>query len=330
MSKNHADKTNEILNEFSFTDFSTLTKHNNDFMEFDINQEYGEGKHIIYKILNGFYAEFSDYMCGTVSDVDNNSFSSDMVVMYQLLDGKAMINLNNNKTILLQKGDILQYVGTAEFTECLGYDGKVVTVGIFGYYSELLSSMQKIGVDTSLLESYYDDIKQNKDVLVYNDDLEFNTLIRDIHLLLQKTDDFLLKIKALELLHCGFKSYKKYKPKEKPKYDTVYVDKVFEIKEYLDENFASSMTLPQLAGKFGINVTYLKEIFKECFSVQPHRYIIHKRLEESKKILSETNLKVNDIAMSLGFASSSKFSHVFKQKYGYSPLRFRKNAQEKQ
>ena len=330
MSKNNSDKTSEIYNEFSFTDFSSLIKQNEDRMEFEINQKYGEGKQIIYKIFDGFYAEFSDYTCGAITGVDNNSFSSDMVVMYQILDGKAMINLKNNKTILLKKGDIIQYVGKAEFTECLGFDCNLVTVGVFGYYAKLLDSLRKTGVDTAFLELYYDDIKQNKDVIVYSKSIKFSGLVRDVHLLLQKNDDFLLKIKASELLHCGIGNYKKYKPKEKPKFDTVYIEKVFEIKEYLDKNFTSSPTLHQLAGRFGLNVTYLKEIFKECFNIQPHRYIILKRLEESKKVLSETNLKVNDVAMSLGFASSSKFSQAFKQKYGCSPMQFRKDVQEKQ
>ena len=329
MSKNNAYKTNELNNEFSFTDFSTLIKQNENLMEFEINQKYGAGKHIIYKILDGFYAEFSDFTCGSITDVENNSFSKDMVVMYQILNGKTMINLKNNKTILLKKGDIVQYIGKAEFTECLGFDCKLVTVGVFGYYIDLLDSLRKIGVNTAFLESYYDDIRENKDVLVYNEGLKFSNLVRDLHLLLKKNDDLLLKIKALELLHTGIGNYKKYKPKEKPKYDTVYIERVFEIKEYLDKNFTSSPTLHQLAGKFGLNVTYLKEIFKECFNIQPHQYIILKRLEESKKVLSETNLKVNDIAMSLGFASSSKFSQAFKQKYGCSPLQFRKDVQEK-
>ncbi len=58
------------------------------------------------------------------------------------------------------------------------------------------------------------------------------------------------------------------------------------------------------------------------------RYLIRKRLEKAKELLSSNDMKIVDIACELRFASSSKFSEAFKKELGYLPSHFRKENKQ--
>lgn len=52
-------------------------------------------------------------------------------------------------------------------------------------------------------------------------------------------------------------------------------------------------------------------------------YITSQKIDESRKLLKETNLKIYEISDQLGFESSFYFSKVFKKITGLSPKDFR-------
>jgi AraC-like DNA-binding protein len=54
-------------------------------------------------------------------------------------------------------------------------------------------------------------------------------------------------------------------------------------------------------------------------------YITRRRIEESKKMLSQGEASVTDIAYALGFSSSQYFATVFKRITGQSPKQFMEN-----
>ena len=52
-------------------------------------------------------------------------------------------------------------------------------------------------------------------------------------------------------------------------------------------------------------------------------------MEKAAWLLKEGKLPVSQVARQVGYASQSKFSAVFCQQYGVSPLEYRKNMQKK-
>jgi YesN/AraC family two-component response regulator len=59
--------------------------------------------------------------------------------------------------------------------------------------------------------------------------------------------------------------------------------------------------------------------------ISPINYLINKRIDESKKLLSTTNYSIRDISSIVGFSNSSYFSQMFKKIAGISPKTFRLN-----
>ena len=54
-------------------------------------------------------------------------------------------------------------------------------------------------------------------------------------------------------------------------------------------------------------------------------YIKRMRIEEAIRLLTETDMNINEISDSVGFSYPRYFSSVFKELTGYSPTQYRKN-----
>jgi len=95
------------------------------------------------------------------------------------------------------------------------------------------------------------------------------------------------------------------------------------VKRYIDLHFKESLTLDQLAEEAHMSKYYLSHAFKREYGVSPINYMTHKRIEESKYLLAETDLSLSQIAHLLGFSSLSYFSQVFRRTQSVTPLEYR-------
>lgn len=96
------------------------------------------------------------------------------------------------------------------------------------------------------------------------------------------------------------------------------------IKEYLDQNYSTHITLDYLSDIFFINKFYLSELFKEQFGVSVMDYLISVRITEAKKLLRFTNQTMEDIAAAVGINGAAYFSRLFKKVEGISPNEYRR------
>ena len=95
------------------------------------------------------------------------------------------------------------------------------------------------------------------------------------------------------------------------------------IKEYLDQNFTSPITLDSLSETVYISKHYLSHLFKEQTGVSPIKYLTSKRMEKACELLSETELPVSEVSKAVGYEHPLYFSQVFKRIYGISPVKYR-------
>lgn len=100
------------------------------------------------------------------------------------------------------------------------------------------------------------------------------------------------------------------------------------IKHYIDHHYKENITLDQLAEIAGINKSYLGHSFKKEYGVSPINYLIACRILESKRLLTETDLTLRQIASIVGFSTSSYFSQIFRKSEGISPIDYRKANQQ--
>lgn len=96
------------------------------------------------------------------------------------------------------------------------------------------------------------------------------------------------------------------------------------VRRYIDSHFKENITLSQLSDLVHINKYYLVHTFSQEYGISPISYLISRRLQESKYLLSHTNHSLGQISHMLGFSSPSYFSQSFRRVEKMSPLEYRK------
>ncbi|MBQ8409851.1 MAG: helix-turn-helix transcriptional regulator [Clostridia bacterium] len=96
------------------------------------------------------------------------------------------------------------------------------------------------------------------------------------------------------------------------------------VKSYLESEYASEISMQQLAKKFGYTEDYLTRIFKKEFCITPHRHLINTRMEHALWLLENTDIPAERVASSVGYGDFSAFWRAFKARYKLSPGEIRK------
>ncbi len=93
---------------------------------------------------------------------------------------------------------------------------------------------------------------------------------------------------------------------------------------YISTNFASPLTLQDVADELHLNPSYFSRVFKQSFGFTFKEYLTHVRIEEAKRLLGNTDYSLLDIAVAVGFDNQSYFTSVFKKYTGVTPGQYRK------
>jgi len=102
-----------------------------------------------------------------------------------------------------------------------------------------------------------------------------------------------------------------------------YLD-LLPVTEYLKSNFASKVSLPDLAKSVGMSVRKLQRRFQETFKTSPLKYVGRLRILEACDLIANTKLPMTEIALQVGFYDHSAFSKKFSELIGMSPRDYRK------
>jgi len=95
--------------------------------------------------------------------------------------------------------------------------------------------------------------------------------------------------------------------------------------EFINENLDEEQTVALAAVADAVQMSYFhfSRAFKLSTGVSPNVYITEQRIERAKKLLSETDFPIADIALRTGFASQSHFTTTFRKFVWTTPKAFR-------
>lgn len=101
---------------------------------------------------------------------------------------------------------------------------------------------------------------------------------------------------------------------------------VYECMHYVSTHTNEPISVTDIAEHFGKNRNFLYRKFKEELGFDLSSFIMRRKLEEAKSLLSFTDKPVSEISNYLCFSSQSYFQNVFKKKYGLTPKEFREGS----
>jgi len=93
--------------------------------------------------------------------------------------------------------------------------------------------------------------------------------------------------------------------------------------QYISQHYASPLSLQEVADHVHLNATYFSTLFKQSTGASFKDYLNMVRIEESKRLLANTDYSIINIAIATGFEDQSYFSKVFRKYTGLTPKQYR-------
>jgi len=94
-------------------------------------------------------------------------------------------------------------------------------------------------------------------------------------------------------------------------------------KAFIEEHHNESLSLGQVAKAVSMSSFYFCKMFKKYTGINFTNYVSRVRIEKSKNLLLNPNLRISEIAFDVGFQSLTHFNRVFKNFMGSSPTDYR-------
>ncbi|WFA08107.1 helix-turn-helix domain-containing protein [Tissierella sp. Yu-01] len=193
-----------------------------------------------------------------------------------------------------------------------------------------------LDIDPNFFEKYYDDAK---DTFYYTNSSDDNAqenedyyiLRRFISILvyeaMSKLDDYEDSIEEnlLEMMYHLLNNfhYLIYE-EESLKEDEYQLDRYHRIVKYISNNYMDKVSLQQIAEKEFLTTQYLSYKLKEVFGHSFNEYLNQVRVEESTKLLLDTDLNISEISVEVGFSHVRYYNKHFKLHYNMTPMQYRK------
>jgi AraC family transcriptional regulator len=100
------------------------------------------------------------------------------------------------------------------------------------------------------------------------------------------------------------------------------------VREHLRSSATDRQSLSEVAGRFGVNRSYLASAFRRAFGCTVFSYIRQRQIGVAMQLLVETEKPLSTIALDAGFADQSHFARVFKGVVGKQPSAYRRGVRQ--
>ncbi|HET9745249.1 MAG TPA: helix-turn-helix transcriptional regulator, partial [Chitinophagaceae bacterium] len=94
--------------------------------------------------------------------------------------------------------------------------------------------------------------------------------------------------------------------------------------QIMEANCLYNLSLEDYAKMLNLSLSSFKRHFVSVYTTSPGQWLRIQKLNNAHKLLLNTNKPITDISFESGFENSTHFSHLFKKRFGTSPLNYRK------
>jgi AraC-like DNA-binding protein len=94
-------------------------------------------------------------------------------------------------------------------------------------------------------------------------------------------------------------------------------------RDAMDRTYAQPLDVPALARIAHVSEAHFIRTFRATFGETPHRYLQRRRVERAMFLLRDTDRRVTDICLDVGFTSLGTFSRTFRDIVGETPSAYR-------
>ncbi|MFB9279509.1 AraC family transcriptional regulator [Cohnella cellulosilytica] len=100
-------------------------------------------------------------------------------------------------------------------------------------------------------------------------------------------------------------------------------------KSYIDGHYHENLTIEQLARIAELSPKYYVDLFKKTYGLSTIDYVTEARLNQAKRMIAQSDMKLSDVAHQVGYQDEFYFSRKFKQTTGLTPSAYARNRRRK-
>lgn len=98
--------------------------------------------------------------------------------------------------------------------------------------------------------------------------------------------------------------------------------------DYMEKHYYEETKIKRLADVCGMSESHFRRVFKDYMNMTPNSFSNVVRIRHACKLLTETELSINDIAYKTGFIDASTFHRNFKKMIGMTPREWKNSNKE--
>ena len=246
------------------------------------------------------------YYCGKRINTPNHVYGPEIRNYY------LFVLVNKGEASLFHRNGIIKFKAHDMLVMCPGER--------IHYVAETPWSIQWVGLYGQTVENYMKSLRICGDdpILKIEKYYEMEEVLEELYQISNcQTEQ--MRFKQMELIYRFFSLLCKGEQRSKS------CDIADRAKKIIDYNFDRDITVKKVADTMHLDSAYLTRKFAQKYSVAPKEYLLKKRIELAKRLLTQTDATVTEISGSVGYDDPLYFSRIFKEKEGLSPLAYRKH-----
>lgn len=96
--------------------------------------------------------------------------------------------------------------------------------------------------------------------------------------------------------------------------------------EFIEENMENNLSLMDLSSAACLNPVYFGRQFKRTTHMSPHQFVLQRRVDRAKRLLTLTAQPISEVAAACGFCNQEHLHRVFRKQCGTTPGTYRKQT----
>ena len=268
--------------------------------------------------------EYKDH--NRVHWIDN---PADLLIINYHVKGQCKIRVGEDKYMFIKNNDINLY--TKDNTEKnFSYLDENLILHILINKKQLNSSVPVYNKYFMEMINELFNIVENNESVVFKSNEKIDEIINEIinfKPINPVSDVIHLQLKTFEIILNLYQTEIKDEKITKRTYTDTQIRVVRNIKNTLTRDISSYVSLDVLSASYGINLTILKNCFKDMYGRPLYSWYREYKFQRAQELIKNTDYPMSKIAHMVGYKSSSKFSKAFKQEIGVLPSTYRKNNQ---
>lgn len=310
----------KLFDQFLLADFNIEEEGSKKTIVLGENGEYGKME--TYSIFPGVIIAYMDIHIKNIDEVFiEEKIPSRLLQINHCCEGRYAYSIGDDKVIYFGKGDLC--VSIYDLTKSISdfplgyYKGFEIFMDVDianDYLKELISDFDLVDM--------YEDLEKSQGFVLVRANERIDHVIGELYSVDSRIKEPYFKLKCLELLL--FFSIADLRKSTNIPLSRSQAEIIENVKNDLTCNLESQITIDQLANKYGISKTTLKNCFKEVYGKPIFKWRKEYKLDYACKLIDEDEYTITEISRMVGYSSHSKFTQAFKDYVGCTPSQYRK------